>query len=199
MTISSDLMSYGSESEYKEDVVMKGTESPTVSAEPQRLNFDEFEKFGFNPGDFSPVMSPTHKKDITPTNGGYTLNFADKRRGSIDSNYGSESSRSSRSEIGSAAPSEEEREQAYHRGEMFRLMEAFKLKPYFYELRGQEMYVYRKEGDAVHKDLYFLGGEVFIRREADIKAEKMQRTIYSFSIIFPQKRREFFLLDPEEC
>ena len=103
-------------------------------------------------------MSPTHKKDITPTNGGYSLNFADKRRGSIDSNYGSESSRSSRSEIGSAAPSEEEREQAYHRGEMFRLMEAFKLKPYFYELRGQELYVYRKEGDAVHKDLYFLGG-----------------------------------------
>ena len=32
MTISSDLMSYGTESEYKEDVVMKGTESPTVSA-----------------------------------------------------------------------------------------------------------------------------------------------------------------------
>ena len=68
-------------------------------------------------------------------------------------------------------------------------MEAFKLKPYYYELRGQELYVYRKKGDLMHKDMYFLGGGVFLRRETQIRAEKMKKTIFSFSILFPQKRR----------
>lgn len=92
------------------------------------------------------------------------------RHNSSDSDALEKATMSPRDEIGSAAPSQLEREETYHKGEMYRLMDAYKLKPYFYELRGQELYVYRKENDDTHKDMYFLGGGVFLRREADIKA-----------------------------
>lgn len=42
-------------------------------------------------GESSPAISPTHKHDLIPnlSEGGYYLNFADKRRGSIGSSHGS--------------------------------------------------------------------------------------------------------------
>lgn len=129
-------------------------------------------------GSESPTLTPKHKHLMGAVGG---------RHESTDSLE--RATMSPRDEIGSAAPSQLEREETYHRGEMYRLMDAYKLKPYFYELRGQELYVYRKENEEQHKDMYFLGGGVFLRREADIKAEKMKRTIFSFSIIFPSKRR----------
>lgn len=176
--------------------VVSGSETGTPEDSMAKMRMDE----DLLKGSESPTRTPKHKHLADQVMGKHqrTGSVGAERHSSSDSEALERATMSPRDEIGSAAPSQLEREETYHKGEMYRLMDAYKLKPYFYELRGQELYVYRKENDETHKDMYFLGGGVFLRREADIKAEKMKRTIYSFSIIFPSKRREFFLLDKEE-
>ena len=142
--------------------VVSGSESGTPEDSVAKMRMDE----DLLKGSESPTRTPKHKHLADQVMGKHqrTGSVGAERHSSSDSEALERATMSPRDEIGSAAPSQLEREETYHKGEMYRLMDAYKLKPYFYELRGQELYVYRKENDETHKDMYFLGGGVFLRR-----------------------------------
>lgn len=89
-------------------------------------------------GSESPTRTPKHKHVAGQVLGSHvrTGSVGSQRHNSSDSDALERATMSPRDEIGSAAPSQLEREETYHKGEMYRLMDAYKLKPYFYELRG---------------------------------------------------------------
>jgi len=69
-------------------------------------------------------------------------------------------------------------------------------KAYWFVLLGKELYSYKSQGDAKHKEMLTLSG-VFIKNEAEEETESGD-TFYPFMLIFPNKRRIYYLKTPEE-
>ena len=116
--------------------IVAGSESGEDSA-TAKVRFDE----ELLKGSESPTRTPKHKHLAGQVMGRDPRSGSVGRHSSSDSEALERATMSPRDEIGSAAPSQLEREETYHKGEMYRLMDAYKLKPYVYELRGQELYV----------------------------------------------------------
>lgn len=69
-------------------------------------------------------------------------------------------------------------------------------RKYWYVLLGKELYSYKNQGDQRHKDMQSLAG-VFIKSE---KEEMMddKTMMYPFMLIFPNKRRIYYLETKEQ-
>jgi hypothetical protein len=69
-------------------------------------------------------------------------------------------------------------------------------KAYWLVLLGKELYTYRKQGATKHKEMKSLTG-VYLK--SDLKEEETNGTmLYPFMLIFPDKKRLYFLKSPEE-
>ena len=66
------------------------------------------------------------------------------------------------------------------------------LRKYWYVLLGKELYSYKKQTDQKHKDMQSLAG-VFIKSEVEELLEDNTTTLYPFMLIFPNKRRIYYL------
>lgn len=84
----------------------------------------------------------------------------------------------------------------YHEGQMLRESGENKLKGYWYKLRNKDLYYYKKSSDQKEKGLYALSN-VFIREEQPEPYDDTS-SVYSFTLIFPNKERRFYSLDQKE-
>ena len=82
-------------------------------------------------------------------------------------------------------------------GEMIRKAENNKLKRYWYNLIGKELYVFKRKTDEKHKSMHSLVG-VFIKDEPE-EIYNSTNTLFHFKLIFSQNKvRSFYLLSKEE-
>jgi len=82
-------------------------------------------------------------------------------------------------------------------GEMIRKAENNKLKRYWYNLIGKELYVFKRKTDEKHKSMHSLVG-VFIKDEPE-EIFNSTNTLFHFKLIFSQNKvRSFYLLSKEE-
>lgn len=65
------------------------------------------------------------------------------------------------------------------------------LKQYWFVLLGKELYSYKQQGDLKHKEMKSLAG-VYLKYELDVIEEEGE-TLYPFMLIFPNKRRIYYL------
>lgn len=65
------------------------------------------------------------------------------------------------------------------------------MKKYWFVLLGKELYSYKHQGDTKHKDMQSLVG-VHIKNEMDEIIDQ-QTIVYPFMLIFPNKRRIYYL------
>jgi len=70
------------------------------------------------------------------------------------------------------------------------------LRKYWYVLLGKELYSYKNQGDQRHKDMQSLAG-VFIKSEMEETFDD-GTVFYPFMLIFPNKRRIYYLETREE-
>jgi hypothetical protein len=70
------------------------------------------------------------------------------------------------------------------------------LRKYWYVLLGKELYSYKNQGDQRHKDMQSLAG-VFIKSELEETFDD-GTVFYPFMLIFPNKRRIYYLETREE-
>jgi hypothetical protein len=70
------------------------------------------------------------------------------------------------------------------------------LRNYWYVLLGKELYSYKNQGDQRHKDMQSLTG-VFIKSEME-EIQEDNTVLHSFMLIFPNKRRIYYLDTKEE-
>jgi hypothetical protein len=70
------------------------------------------------------------------------------------------------------------------------------LRKYWYILLGKELYSYKNRGDQKHKDMQSLAG-VFIKSEFDETLDD-GKVYYPFLLIFPNKRRIYYLESKQE-
>jgi len=70
------------------------------------------------------------------------------------------------------------------------------LRKYWYVLLGKELYSYKNQGDQKHKDMQSLSG-VFIKSEMEETLDD-NTVLYPFMLIFPNKRRIYYLETREE-
>ena len=79
-------------------------------------------------------------------------------------------------------------------------MDKSTLKQYWYELRDQCLYMYRRQEDATHKAFIYLGVGSHVRA-----IETVQESydglfkVYGFELVTPNKCRKFFHIDFKEC
>ena len=59
-------------------------------------------------------------------------------------------------------------------------------------LLGKELYSYKKPGDLKHKEMKSLAG-VYLKEELSEEVMEDQRILYPFMLIFPNKRRIYYL------
>lgn len=79
-------------------------------------------------------------------------------------------------------------------GPMYRLYSDVGLKAYHYILKGNELYVYRKESDAEHKYIIELKpGQELVTCKTGIQSLKGE-SFYKFSLFDGDKARDFFHL-----
>ena len=69
-------------------------------------------------------------------------------------------------------------------------------RKYWYVLLGKELYSYKNQGDQKHKDMMSLAG-VFIKSEVEEMIDD-NTLMYPFMLIFPNKRRIYYLETREE-
>lgn len=80
---------------------------------------------------------------------------------------------------------------------MIRKAENNKLKRYWYNLIGKELYVFKRKTDEKHKSMHSLVG-VFIKDEPE-EIYNSTNTLFHFKLIFSQNKvRSFYLLSKEE-
>jgi len=80
---------------------------------------------------------------------------------------------------------------------MIRKAENNKLKRYWYNLIGKELYVFKRKTDEKHKSMHSLVG-VFIKDEPE-EIFNSTNTLFHFKLIFSQNKvRSFYLLSKEE-
>lgn len=83
----------------------------------------------------------------------------------------------------------------HHEGEILKKQKkGGKLKSYWYVLLGKELYSYKHQGDPKHKEMQTLTG-VHLKNEPD-ETDDDGRTLYPFMLIFPNKRRIYYLAAP---
>jgi hypothetical protein len=69
-------------------------------------------------------------------------------------------------------------------------------KTYWFVLLGKELYSYKSQGDAKHKEMLSLSG-VFIKNEQEEETENGE-VFYPFMLIFPNKRRIYYLRSSDD-
>ena len=70
------------------------------------------------------------------------------------------------------------------------------LKKYWFVLLGKELYSYKHQGDGKHKDMQSLVG-VHIKNEAEEPVDE-KNVLHPFMLIFPNKRRVYYLKNKQE-
>jgi serine/threonine protein kinase len=81
-------------------------------------------------------------------------------------------------------------------GEIFKKQKkAGNIKRYWFVLLGKELYSYKQQGDLKHKEMKSLAG-VYLKYEID-PVNEMGTLYYPFMLIFPNKRRIYYLLSQE--
>lgn len=70
------------------------------------------------------------------------------------------------------------------------------LKRYWYVLLGKELYSYKNQGDTKHKEMKSLAG-VYIKELVE-EANESGQILYSFMLVFPNKRRIYYFKDKDE-
>lgn len=70
------------------------------------------------------------------------------------------------------------------------------LKRYWYVLMGKQLYSYKNQGDAKHKEMKSLAG-VYLKEEVD-EANESGQMLFPFMLIFPNKRRIYYFKTAEE-
>ena len=80
---------------------------------------------------------------------------------------------------------------------MIRKATETKLKKYWYQILGKELYVYKNQAEEKHKGMHKLVG-VFIKEEPDEHLDK-STVLYTFKLIFtPNKSRMYYLQNKED-
>jgi len=82
-----------------------------------------------------------------------------------------------------------------HEGYMYKISHSKKLKKVYFKLIGRDFYYFKNKDDTSHKGMHNLSG-IYIKPGEKVVIE--DKTFFTFSILYPQKARTYYIEDENE-
>ncbi len=82
-----------------------------------------------------------------------------------------------------------------HEGYMYKISHSKKLKKVYFKLIGRDFYYFKNKEDTSHKGMHNLSG-IYVKPGEKVTIE--DKTFFTFSILYPQKARTYYIEDEKE-
>ena len=82
-----------------------------------------------------------------------------------------------------------------HEGYMYKISHSKKLKKVYFKLIGRDFYYFKNKDDTSHKGMHNLSG-IYVKPGEKVVIE--DKTFFTFSILYPQKARTYYIEDENE-
>ena len=82
-----------------------------------------------------------------------------------------------------------------HEGYMYKISHSKKLKKVYFKLIGRDFYYFKNKDDTSHKGMHNLSG-IYVKPGEKVVIE--DKTFFTFSILYPQKARTYYIEDEKE-